>query len=66
MRYKLYKMKWEEIFEHNKRYAAGEIYYPIYTTFGIHKTEEEILEEQKKPIIEPFPAALGQHQFEKI
>lgn len=66
MRYQLIKMKWEEIFQHNMRYAAGAIYYPIYTTFGIHMTDAEILDQQKKPIIEPYPFDQHDQPFEKI
>lgn len=64
-RYQLVKMRWQAIFDHNLKYANGEIYYPIYTSIGIHMTDEEIEEENRKPIIEPFGLELGQN-FEKI
>lgn len=51
MRFQIYKKKYEETFEHNERYARGEIYYPIYTRPLMHETEAEEVERSKQPII---------------
>lgn len=51
MRFQIYKKRWEEILEHNERYARGEIYYPIYTRPLLHETEAETIEREKKPIV---------------
>lgn len=50
LRFAIFKLNYEEILEHNEKYARGVIYYPRYSDYTLDETPEEALERIKRPV----------------
>lgn len=50
LRFAIFMLNYEEILEHNEKYARGVIYYPRYSDYTLDETPEEALERIKRPV----------------